>query len=229
MVTPATLGIRGGTTCLRTHCRDRAGQGLLRRPTAEFQGPPAGSWVHSRPQAHRGAPVSLHLPRILEGQTLARCTGCGLPAPSLLVGAGGHKKLLETRDPGDRQAWHSASSSLPSLLLTRRLSSPGRPQARPPSTPRSSRTAPGGFCWAPSPTPPFAERLSPEDAPGSAVFRDSKRGTQMSFPTSGPNAGSGVTEPPVVGASHALFCRKGPVTALSSHRPVASSAPSIKH
>ena len=157
--------------------------------TQEFRGLPAGSRVQSRPQAHRGDPTSLHLPRILAGQTSARRTGCGLPAPSLLVRARGHKKLLETWGPEDPRPWHSASSSLPSLLLTRCPNSPGRPQARRACLQHRThrgllQEASAGLHLHPVllSSHPFVEHLSPEDAPSGTVFNDTKEGLKCPPP-----------------------------------------------
>lgn len=74
---------------------------------------------------------------------LTRWPGCGLPAPFLLVEAGGPRELLETCDVGNLQPWQSASSSRPSLPdMLPEL--PGCASGLPHLSP------PRGFHWAPS-------------------------------------------------------------------------------
>lgn len=104
---------------LKTPLKEQGGPGPAGTSMEESQGPPAGSHVQWRPQAHRGGLTSLSsCSSIFPQPFLTRWPGCGLPAPSLLVEAGGPRELLETCDVGNPQPRQSAPSSRPSLPLT---------------------------------------------------------------------------------------------------------------
>lgn len=117
---------------LKTPLKEQGRPGPAGTSMEESQGPPAGSHVQGRPQAHRGSLTSLSsCSSVFPQPFLTRWPGCGLPAPSLLVEAGGPRELLETCDVGNPQPRQSASSSRPSLPLTCCLSFPAVPQACP--------------------------------------------------------------------------------------------------